>query len=164
MTLPAAQYPSSSLPNTLVLRSRNTETRLIICFAFSLMMSLLLGLLIILLFTVLGSKGPAVAISLPLLTATLLNIAVTSFYLWKIVEVRKACTVINSQGLRLQQSKQFERFTPWEDAHGRITVKTTIQYTPDANMVIMSFIFLKMDHEEPFFPGASGPARTSHRV
>ena len=112
MTLPAAQYPSSSLPNTLVLRSRNTETRLIICFAFSLMMSLLPGLLIVLLFTVLGSKGPAVAISLPLLTATLLNIAITSFYLWKIVEVRKAYTVVNSQNLRLQQSKQSEHFIP----------------------------------------------------
>ena len=66
MTPPAAQYPSSSLPNTLVLRPRDTETRLIICFAFSLTISLLLDLLIALLFTVLGSKGPAVAIS-PLL-------------------------------------------------------------------------------------------------
>lgn len=112
MTLPAAQYPNSSLPNTLVLRSRDTETRLIICFIFSLIIGLLLDLLIVLLFTFLGSKGPAVAISPLLLIAILLNIAVSSFYLWKIVEVHRACTVVNSQGLRLQQSKQFERFIP----------------------------------------------------
>ena len=153
MTPPAAQYPSSSLPNTLVLRSRDTETRLIICFVFSLIISLLLDLLIVLLFTVLGLKGPAVAISPLLLIAIPLNIAVPSFYLWKIVEVHRACTVVNSQGLRLQQSKQFERFIPWEDAHGRIAVKTVSQYTPGANMAIMSLIFLKMDHEELVLPG-----------
>ena len=64
-------------------------------------------------------------------------------------------TVVDGSGLLLEQPGMRARSIPWRNAHGRITVKTVIQYVPrSATPAMMSLILVALDQEEIVLPGS----------
>ena len=61
-------------------------------------------------------------------------------------------TVVDARGLELRQSGQLSRFIPWEEAHGRITVKTVTEYSP-RDSATMGMVAVSLDHERVVLPG-----------
>lgn len=61
-------------------------------------------------------------------------------------------TVVDARGLELRQSGQLSRFIPWEEAHGRITVKTVTEYSP-RDSATMGMVAVSLDHEQVVLPG-----------
>ena len=61
-------------------------------------------------------------------------------------------TVVDARGLELRQSGQLSRFIPWEEAHGRITVKTVTEYAPRGSAT-MGMVVVGLDHEQVVLPG-----------
>lgn len=61
-------------------------------------------------------------------------------------------TVVDARGLELRQSGQRSRFIPWEEAHGRITVKTVTEYSP-RDSATMGMVAVSLDHEQVVLPG-----------
>ena len=61
-------------------------------------------------------------------------------------------TVVDARGLELRQSGQLSRFIPWEEAHGRITVKTVTEYAPRGSAT-MGMVAVGLDHEQVVLPG-----------
>ena len=61
-------------------------------------------------------------------------------------------TVVDARGLELRQSGQLSRFIPWEEAHGRITVKTVTEYSPRGSAT-MGMVAVGLDHEQVVLPG-----------
>ena len=61
-------------------------------------------------------------------------------------------TVVDARGLELRQSGQLSRFIPWEEAHGRITVKTVTEYSPRGSAT-MGMVVVGLDHEQVVLPG-----------
>ena len=62
------------------------------------------------------------------------------------------CTVVDVRGLELRQSGRLSRFIPWEEAHGRITVKTVTEYSP-RDSATMGMVAVSLDHEQVVLPG-----------
>ena len=61
-------------------------------------------------------------------------------------------TVVDARGLELRQSGRLSRFIPWEEAHGRITVKTVTEYSP-RDSATMGMVAVGLDHEQVVLPG-----------
>ena len=61
-------------------------------------------------------------------------------------------TVVDARGLELRQSGQLSRFIPWEEAHGRITVKAVTEYSP-RDSATMGMVAVSLDHEQVVLPG-----------
>ena len=68
------------------------------------------------------------------------------------VTVIGTCTVVDVRGLELRQSGRLSRFIPWEEAHGRITVKTVTEYAPRGSAT-MGMVVVGLDHEQVVLPG-----------
>ena len=62
------------------------------------------------------------------------------------------CTVVDARGLELRRSGRLSRFIPWEEAHGRITVKTVTEYAPRGSAT-MGMVAVGLDHEQVVLPG-----------
>lgn len=60
--------------------------------------------------------------------------------------------IVDARGLELRRSGQFSRFIPWEEAHGRITVKTVTEYAPGGSAT-MGMVVVGLDHEQVVLPG-----------
>ena len=61
-------------------------------------------------------------------------------------------TVVDARGLELRRSGRLSRFIPWEEAHGRITVKTVTEYSP-RDSATMGMVAVSLDHEQVVLPG-----------
>ena len=61
-------------------------------------------------------------------------------------------TVVDARGLELRRSGRLSRFIPWEEAHGRITVKTVTEYAPRGSAT-MGMVAVGLDHEQVVLPG-----------
>ena len=143
-------------PQPLEVRSRNID-RQFIPVTIAIIMLALVALPISLPFLLF--PGPYTVVGL-LLLATLGFL--TWFVIWRYRNVTAVRTVVDGRGLWLQQMKSSGRFIPWDNASGRITVKTVNQYTPGSpGPTTMSLVCLKLDQEELVLPGTVVTANSS---
>ena len=160
MTQPGAPYTNTGLPelsDKLVVRSQDDIVRLacgILCII----------ILFILLFAITtrttgpsyyhgsGSSSEIYSITIFL---TLFSLVPIGYLLWRIYRASGTRTTVDKNGLLLEQPGMQTLFIPWRNAHGRITVKTVIQYVPrSATPAMMSLILVALDQEQIVLPGS----------
>ena len=95
-------------------------------------------------------RGLINAMPLCLTVVTLLCLA--AIFVVRGFTVIGTCTVVDARGLELRQSGRLSRFIPWEEAHGRITVKTVTEYSP-RDSATMGMVAVSLDHEQVVLPG-----------
>ena len=95
-------------------------------------------------------RGLINAMPLCLTVVTLLCLA--AIFVVRGFTVIGTCTVVDARGLELRQSGRLSRFIPWEEAHGRITVKTVTEYSPRGSAA-MGMVVVGLDHEQVVLPG-----------
>lgn len=145
----SSSYVSPLLPpQPLEVRSRNIDRQFIPVTIAIIMLALVL-LPLSLKFVLLS--GPFAVLGLPLLA--LLGFLIW-FVIWRYRSVTAVRTIVDGRGLWLQQMKSSGRFIPWDNASGRVAVKTVNQYTPGSPApTTMSLVCLKLDQEELVLPG-----------
>lgn len=149
MTL-AHPAPAPVPSGRLVLRSRADVWRYGCCTAVA---GVLISVFLVLNITMARSalrRGLINAMPLCLTVVTLLCLA--AIFVVRGFTVIGTCTVVDARGLELRQSGQFSRFIPWEEAHGRITVKTVTEYAPGGSAT-MGMVVVGLDHEQVVLPG-----------
>ena len=95
-------------------------------------------------------RGLINAMPLCLTVVTLLCLA--AIFVVRGFTVIGTCTVVDARGLELRRSGRLSRFIPWEEAHGRITVKTVTEYSPRGSAA-MGMVVVGLDHEQVVLPG-----------
>ena len=95
-------------------------------------------------------RGLINAMPLCLTVVTLLCLA--AIFVVRGFTVIGTCTVVDARGLELRRSGRLSRFIPWEEAHGRITVKTVTEYAPRGSAT-MGMVAVGLDHEQVVLPG-----------
>ena len=95
-------------------------------------------------------RGLINAMPLCLTVVTLLCLA--AIFVVRGFTVIGTCTVVDARGLELRRSGRLSRFIPWEEAHGRITVKTVTEYSPRGSAT-MGMVAVGLDHEQVVLPG-----------
>ena len=86
---------------------------------------------------------------------TLFSLIPIGYLLWRIYRASGTRTTVDKNGLLLEQPGMQTLFIPWRNAHGRITVKTVIQYVPrSATPAMMSLILVALDQEQIVLPGS----------
>ena len=85
----------------------------------------------------------------------LLFIPIIAYFVWLIRKEQKTRTVVDGNGLLLEQSGMQARFIPWQNAHGRIAVKTVSQYVPGTSTpAMMTLVLVALDQEQIVLPGS----------
>ena len=149
MTL-ARPAPAPVPSGRLVLRSRADVWRYGCCTAVA---GVLISVFLVLNITMARSalrRGLINAMPLCLTVVTLLCLA--AIFVVRGFTVIGTCTVVDARGLELRQSGRLSRFIPWEEAHGRITVKTVTEYAPRGSAT-MGMVAVGLDHEQVVLPG-----------
>ena len=149
MTL-ARPAPAPVPSGRLVLRSRADVWRYGCCTAVA---GVLISVFLVLNITMARSalrRGLINAMPLCLTVVTLLCLA--AIFVVRGFTVIGTCTVVDARGLELRQSGRLSRFIPWEEAHGRITVKTVTEYAP-RGPATMGMVAVGLDHEQVVLPG-----------
>ena len=149
MTL-ARPAPAPVPSGRLVLRSRADVWRYGCCTAVA---GVLISVFLVLNITMARSalrRGLINAMPLCLTVVTLLCLA--AIFVVRGFTVIGTCTVVDARGLELRQSGRLSRFIPWEEAHGRITVKTVTEYAP-RGPATMGMVAVSLDHEQVVLPG-----------
>lgn len=149
MTL-AHPAPAPVPSGRLVLRSRADVWRYGCCTAVA---GVLISVFLVLNITMARSalrRGLINAMPLCLTVVTLLCLA--AIFVVRGFTVIGTCTVVDARGLELRRSGRFSRFIPWEEAHGRITVKTVTEYAPRGSAT-MGMVAVGLDHEQVVLPG-----------
>ena len=149
MTL-ARPAPAPVPSGRLVLRSRADVWRYGCCTAVA---GVLISVFLVLNITMARSalrRGLINAMPLCLTVVTLLCLA--AIFVARGVTVIGTRTVVDARGLELRQSGRLSRFIPWEEAHGRITVKTVTEYAPRGSAT-MGMVAVGLDHEQVVLPG-----------
>lgn len=149
MTL-ARPAPAPAPSGRLVLRSRADVWRYGCCTTVA---GVLISVFLVLNITMARSalrRGLINAMPLCLTVVTLLCLA--AIFVVRGFTVIGTCTVVDARGLELRRSGRLSRFIPWEEAHGRITVKTVTEYSPRGSAT-MSMVAVGLDHEQVVLPG-----------
>ena len=149
MTL-ARPAPAPVPSGRLVLRSRADVWRYGCCTAVA---GVLISVFLVLNITMARSalrRGLINAMPLCLTVVTLLCLA--AIFVVRGFTVIGTCTVVDARGLELRRSGRLSRFIPWEEAHGRITVKTVTEYSPRGSAA-MGMVVVGLDHEQVVLPG-----------
>ena len=149
MTL-ARPAPAPVPSGRLVLRSRADVWRYGCCTAVA---GVLISVFLVLNITMARSalrRGLINAMPLCLTVVTLLCLA--AIFVVRGFTVIGTCTVVDARGLELRRSGRLSRFIPWEEAHGRITVKTVTEYAPRGSAT-MGMVAVGLDHEQVVLPG-----------
>lgn len=149
MTL-ARPAPAPVPSGRLVLRSRADVWRYGCCTAVA---GVLISVFLVLNITMARSalrRGLINAMPLCLTVVTLLCLA--AIFVVRGFTVIGTCTVVDARGLELRRSGRLSRFIPWEEAHGRITVKTVTEYAPRGSAT-MGMVVVGLDHEQVVLPG-----------
>lgn len=149
MTL-ARPAPAPVPSGRLVLRSRADVWRYGCCTTVA---GVLISVFLVLNITMARSalrRGLINAMPLCLTVVTLLCLA--AIFVVRGFTVIGTCTVVDARGLELRRSGRLSRFIPWEEAHGRITVKTVTEYSPRGSAT-MSMVAVGLDHEQVVLPG-----------
>lgn len=160
MTL-ARPAPAPVPSGRLVLRSRADVWRYGCCTAVA---GVLISVFLVLNITMARSalrRGLINAMPLCLTVVTLLCLA--AIFVVRGFTVIGTCTVVDARGLELRQSGRLSRFIPWEEAHGRITVKTVTEYSPRGSAA-MGMVVVGLDHEQVVLPGTLMRVRGQNAV
>ena len=160
MTQPGAPYTNTGLPelsDKLVVRSQDDIVR-------SACGILCIIILFILLLAVMEwattpsyyhGSGSLSEMRSAVIFFTLFSLAPIGYLLWRIYRASGTRTTVDKNGLLLEQPGMQTLFIPWRNAHGRITVKTVIQYVPrSATPAMMSLILVALDQEQIVLPGS----------
>ena len=160
MTQPGAPYTNTGLPelsDKLVVRSQDDIVR-------SACGILCIIILFILLLAVMEwattpsyyhGSGSLSEMRSAVIFFTLFSLIPIGYLLWRIYRASGTRTTVDKNGLLLEQPGMQTLFIPWRNAHGRITVKTVIQYVPrSATPAMMSLILVALDQEEIVLPGS----------
>ena len=160
MTL-AHPAPAPVPSGRLVLRSRADVWRYGCCTAVA---GVLISVFLVLNITMARSalrRGLINAMPLCLTVVTLLCLA--AIFVVRGFTVIGTRTVVDARGLELRQSGRLSRFIPWEEAHGRITVKTVTEYSPRGSAA-MGMVVVGLDHEQVVLPGTLMRVRGQNAV
>ena len=160
MTL-ARPAPAPVPSGRLVLRSRADVWRYGCCTAVA---GVLISVFLVLNITMARSalrRGLINAMPLCLTVVTLLCLA--AIFVVRGFTVIGTCTVVDARGLELRRSGRLSRFIPWEEAHGRITVKTVTEYAPRGSAT-MGMVTVGLDHEQVVLPGTLMSVRGQNAV
>ena len=160
MTQPGAPYTNtglSELSDKLVVRSQDDIVRL----ACGILCIIILFILLLAITTRTtgpsyyhGSESSSEIYSITIFL-TLLSLVPIGYLLWRIYRASGTRTTVDKNGLLLEQPGMQALFIPWRNAHGRITVKTVIQYVPrSATPAMMSLILVVFDQEQIVLPGS----------
>ncbi|MFC2360429.1 MAG: hypothetical protein ACFNME_06320, partial [Actinomyces dentalis] len=85
----------------------------------------------------------------------LLFTPIIAYIVWLMRKEQRTRTVVDSSGLLLEQSGMQARFIPWQNAHGRIAVKTVSQYVPGTSTpAMMTLVLVALDQEQIVLPGS----------
>ena len=90
--------------------------------------------------------------AMPLCLTVMMLLGLSVMLVMRGVTVIGTRTVVDARGLELRQSGRLSRFIPWEEAHGRITVKTVTEYSPRGSAT-MGMVTVGLDHEQVVLPG-----------
>ncbi|WP_143222782.1 hypothetical protein [Actinomyces oris] len=160
--IPAAASADSPSTKRLVLRSRATTAKF---YAFLITSVLLSPLAIPLNIVVFTSSGNGI-ILFQIFFGILLICFIGAFFSLGAMAIGMR-TIVDERGIELRQA---HRFVPWQQAHGRVMVKTTTQHTSKRSTTI-SLIVINLDHEQVEIPetllrsdGPSGIARQNYRT
>ena len=159
MTQPPAPYTNPGLPDKLIVRSRASSNRLIVVLVVLVCLILMLMALSFLLlepdpYDYLGERSFRPS-SLLMIFFALLFVPIIVYFVWLIRKEQGTRTVVDGSGLLLEQPGAQARFIPWQNAHGRITVKTVSQYISGSSTpAMMSLILVALDQEEIVLPGS----------
>ena len=159
MAQPPAPYTNPELPDKFIVRSQASSNRLIVVLVVLVCLILMLMALFFLLlepdpYDYLGEQSFRPS-SLIMIFSVLLFTPIIAYFVWLIRKERRTRTVVDGSGLLLEQSGMQARFTPWQNAHGRITIKTVSQYVPGSSTpAMMSLILVVFDQEQIVLPGS----------
>ena len=155
-----APRPNPGLPDKLIVNSRNTSGRLIVALVTIIFLLVLLILALIQL-SRLVSHDPYSGeqsfrpFSLITIFSVLLFAPIIAYFVWLIRKEQRTRTIVDGNGLLLEQPGAGTRFIPWQDAHGRITIKTVSQYVPGASTpAMMALVLVAFDQEQIILPGS----------
>ena len=155
-----APHPNPGLPDKLIVNSRNTSGRLIVVLVTIIFLLVLLTLALIQLSRLVShdpysgeqSFRPS---SLITIFSVLLFAPIIAYFVWLIRKEQRTRTVVDGNGLLLEQPGMSTLFIPWQNAHGRITIKTVSQYVPGSSIpAMMSLILVVFDQEQIVLPGS----------
>ena len=85
--------------------------------------------------------------------------------IWAMTRAGTPPTVVDTQGLHLNQPGAPVRTIPWSQAHGHVAVKTVTQYAPGAvGTPSMAFVCLAFDDGEIPLPGTMLSSSTPYTI
>ena len=151
-----APYTNPELPDKFIVRSQASSNRLIVVLVCLILM--LMALFFLLLepdpYDYLGEQSFRPS-SLITIFSVLLFAPIIAYFVWLIRKEQRTRTIVDGNGLLLEQPGAGTRFIPWQDAHGRITIKTVSQYVPGTSTpAMMSLILVVFDQEQIVLPGS----------
>ena len=159
MAQPPAPYTNPELPDKFIVRSQASSNRLIVVLVVLVCLILMLMALFFLLlepdpYDYLGEQSFRPS-SLITIFSVLLFAPIIAYFVWLIRKEQRTRTIVDGNGLLLEQPGVGTRFIPWQDAHGRITIKTVSQYVPGASTpAMMALVLVAFDQEQIILPGS----------
>ena len=154
-----APYTNPELPDKFIVRSQASSNRLIVVLVVLVCLILMLMALFFLLlepdpYDYLGEQSFRPS-SLITIFSVLLFAPIIAYFVWLIRKEQRTRTIVDGNGLLLEQPGAGTRFIPWQDAHGRITIKTVSQYVPGASTpAMMALVLVAFDQEQIILPGS----------
>ena len=154
-----APYTNPELPDKFIVRSQASSNRLIVVLVVLVCLILMLMALFFLLlepdpYDYLGEQSFRPS-SLITIFSVLLFTPIIAYFVWLIRKEQRTRTIVDGNGLLLEQPGAGTRFIPWQDAHGRITIKTVSQYVPGASTpAMMALVLVAFDQEQIILPGS----------
>ena len=159
MAQPPAPYTNPELPDKFIVRSQASSNRLIVVLVVLVCLILVLMAVFFLLlepdpYDYLGEQSFRPS-SLITIFSVLLFAPIIAYFVWLIRKEQRTRTIVDGNGLLLEQPGAGTRFIPWQDAHGRITIKTVSQYVPGASTpAMMALVLVAFDQEQIILPGS----------
>jgi len=159
MAQPPAPRTNPGLPDRFIVHSQVSSNRYIIAIVALICLALVIMASFFLLlepdpYDYLGERpfGPS---SLLMIFFVLLFTPIIAYIVWLMRKEQRTRTVVDSSGLLLEQSGMQARFIPWQNAHGRIAVKTVSQYVPGTSTpAMMTLVLVALDQEQIVLPGS----------
>ena len=154
-----APYTNPELPDKFIVRSQASSNRLIVVLVVLVCLILMLMALFFLLlepdpYDYLGEQSFRPS-SLIAIFSVLLFAPIIAYFVWLIRKEQRTRTIVDGNGLLLEQPGAGTRFIPWQDAHGRISIKTVSQYVPGASTpAMMALVLVAFDQEQIILPGS----------
>ncbi|ALC98933.1 hypothetical protein AM609_04510 [Actinomyces sp. oral taxon 414] len=154
-----APYTNPELPDKFIVRSQASSNRLIVVLVVLVCLILMLMALFFLLlepdpYDYLGEQSFR-PFSLITIFSVLLFAPIIAYFVWLIRKEQRTRTIVDGNGLLLEQPGAGTRFIPWQDAHGRISIKTVSQYVPGASTpAMMALVLVAFDQEQIILPGS----------